>query len=114
MKKILEVTKYSDSDIRFKTDLDVHKNPQEIIDLVPQLTFSMLTSLWGGNETTVLSLIRTLAIADLGVSVNRKDMIRHLDRESKKVEQLVHEATRQMAKDGTGQMVYPRFTTVKS
>ena len=41
-------------------------------------------------------------------------MIRHLDRESKKVEQLVHEATRQMAKDGTGQMVYPRFTTVKS
>lgn len=37
----------------------------------------MVTRLWGGNETAVLAMIRALAIADLAVSVNRKQMERN-------------------------------------
>lgn len=43
----------------------------------------MATTLWGGNEISVLAMIRALAIADLSVSVNQNEMIEYLRQSSK-------------------------------
>ena len=82
MKKILEVLQYGDTDIRFNTDIDVRKNPNAVMDILSRVAFAMTTSLWGGNEMSVLAMIRTLSIADLAVSVNREEMIHQLDETS--------------------------------
>ena len=106
MRKILEVLQYGENDIRFKTDFDCRKNQREIIDLIPSITYSMLTSLWGGIETTVLGIIRMLAVADLGLSVNRKEMVQFLDRESKNLAAIVQDANCEMQKKGHA-VVFP-------
>ena len=82
MKKILEVLQYGDIDIRFNTDLDPIKHPNVIPDVITRTSFAMTTRLWGGNERAVLAMIRALAVADLAVCVNRKEMVRHLDEDS--------------------------------
>jgi hypothetical protein len=82
MKKILEVLQYGDTDIRFNTDFDPVKNPNSVTDVITRTAFAMVTKLWGGNETAVLAMIRALAISDLAVSVNRKQMIRNYDEDS--------------------------------
>ena len=82
MKKILEVLQYGDIDIRFNTDLDPLKHPNVIPDVITRTSFAMTTRLWGGNEMAVLAMIRALAVADLAVCVNRKEMVRHLDEDS--------------------------------
>lgn len=82
MKKILEVLQQGDIDIRFHTDINPVKNPNAVLDVISRTAFAMVTKLWGGNEQAVLAMIRALAIADLAVSVNRKQMIRFLDEQS--------------------------------
>jgi hypothetical protein len=42
----------------------------------------MATRLWGGNECSVLAMIRSLAIADLSLCSDRKEIIRYLDESS--------------------------------
>lgn len=79
MKKILEVVRYGDNDIRFRTDLDPLKDPNLIPQTISELAFAMMTTLWGGNEQAVLAMIRALAVADLAVSVNRREMLAFLD-----------------------------------
>ena len=79
MKKILEVIRYGDNDIRFRTDMDPLKDPNLIPQTISELAFAMMSTLWGGNEQAVLAMIRALAIADLAVSVNRREMIAFLD-----------------------------------
>ena len=98
MKKILEVLRYGDNDIRFNTDLDIKKNPNLVPELVSNFAFAMTTSLWGGNEIDVLAIIRALAIADLGVRVNRKEMVRFLDEESACFSKIFNEAIAEMQK----------------
>ena len=83
MKKILEIHQYGETDIRFHTDLRPTEKPESIPELVSSVAFSMMTSLWGGNEMDILAIIRALAIADLAVSVNRKEMIKMMDQDSK-------------------------------
>lgn len=61
---------------------------------------SMTTKLWGGDETSVLAMIRMLAVADLALSVNRKDMVRFLDEESKVIAQIHKEVTQEMVRKG--------------
>ena len=78
MKKLLEVYQYGD-EIRFSTDIDVIQNPDVIADIQAKATFSMATRLWGGKEASVIAIIRALAIADLTLCVNRKEMIEMLD-----------------------------------
>lgn len=85
MKKILEVLQYGEHDIRFNTDLDVSKNPEILSEIMFDTAICMVTKLWGGNEQSVLAAIRVLSIADLGVSVNRKQMIKELDLHSKEL-----------------------------
>lgn len=64
MKKILEVLQCEDGHLRFNTDLDVQKDPMAIMDLTVSAMFRMATRLWGGNEQTVIAVIRSLFVAD--------------------------------------------------
>ena len=100
MKKILEVLQYGDHDIRFNTDYDVQKDPQVVMEIVPAIAMAMSTTLWGGNELSVLAMIRSLTVADLGVSVNRKEMIQMLDHSSAQLAKAMAEAREEMIRSG--------------
>lgn len=100
MKKILEVLQNGEIDIRFHTDFDPVKNPNVIPDVISRTAFAMVTKLWGGNEMAVLAMIRALAIADLAVSVNRKQMIRFLDEQSSFMARSFEESLKEMEKKG--------------
>lgn len=100
MKKILEVLQYGEMDIRFNTDIDVAKNPQRVMEIVTKTAFTMMTKLWGGNEMSVIAMIRALAIADLSVSENRKQMIKQLDEASEDMANSVALARKEMEKRG--------------
>ena len=100
MKKILEVLRYGNGDIIFKTDVDPLKSPDEINNILIQTMISMATNLWGGNEQAVLAMIRVMAIADLALSVNRKEMVRWLDRESENLHKAFQDANAAFQKDG--------------
>ncbi|MBO5634605.1 MAG: hypothetical protein J5907_04250 [Bacteroidales bacterium] len=100
MKKILEVLRYGNGDIIFKTDVDPLKKPEEVNNVLIQTMMSMATKLWGGNEQAVLAMIRVLSIADLALSVNRKEMIRWLDRESGNLYKAFQDASAAFKKEG--------------
>ena len=106
MKKILEVLQYGDLDIRFNTDFDPVKTPDVITDIIIRTSFTMVTKLWGGNEQAVLAMIRALAIADLGVSVNRKHMINYLDQESAALAESFLKAKEEFERSGGRMMVF--------
>ena len=100
MKKNLEVLQYGDADIRFNTDIKSEKDFQQLPALAAQCAFTMVTRLWGGNEQGVLAAIRILALADLAVSVNRKEMLKHLDAESKTLADVMKEAMEDFKRQG--------------
>ena len=100
MKKILEVLRYGENDIRFRTDIDPLQDPDTIHQTVTELAMAMMTTLWGGNEQAVLAMIRALAIADLGVSVNRREMVGFLDDASGMLEASIHDARRAFEQSG--------------
>ena len=101
MKKILEVLQYGDSDIRFNTDIHVEKSPGIIIpDITTKVSFTMATKLWGGNELSVLAMIRALAIADLSLCVNRVQMLREMGELSANLARSFKETTEMMKKEG--------------
>ena len=85
MKKILEVLQYGDGELRFNTDIDVQKNPMAVMDLTIDAMFSMATKLWGGNEQTVIAVIRSLFVADMAISPDRKVVLKGLGKESEKL-----------------------------
>ena len=78
METILKITRDGDN-VNFTTDLDPVSNPELIHDVIIQTAMAMMTTLWGGNEHAVLAMIRAIAVADLGVSVNRQEMVAFLD-----------------------------------
>ena len=82
MKKILEVLQSEDGLLRFNTDLDARKDPMAIMDLTVSAMFSMASKLWGGNEQTVIAVIRSLFVADMAISVDRKIVLEGLGKES--------------------------------
>lgn len=100
MKKILEILQYGETDIRFKTDLKPTEKPDTIPGLIGAVSFSMMTSLWGGNELDILAIIRALAIADLAVSVNREEMISMMDQDSAIFARILQEAHQEFRKNG--------------
>ena len=99
MKKILEVVQYGDFDIRFNTDLK-EIDQARLPEIIAKLAWTMTTKLVGGNEAAVLAMIRALALADLSVSVNRKEMIKALDEDSAALAKLMHRAIKEMKKQG--------------
>lgn len=100
MKKILEVLQYGDHDIRFNTDIDVKKNPRIVEKIIPTLALTMATRLWGGNEVSVLAMIRALIIADLGISVNREEMVEMMANAAEQLAHAMNEAREAMNRDG--------------
>ena len=99
MKKILEVLQYGETDIRFNTDFS-EKNPKEIPEIISKVAFTMMTKLWGGKETAVIAMIRALAIADLSVCNNRKEMVRGFDKESENFARIMQQALEEFKKNG--------------
>lgn len=91
MKKLLEVTQYDDIDMRFNTDLNVQKDPYACMQIALQAAITMATKLWGGNEMSVMAVIRALAIADLAISVNRQQMIKMLADSADEVAKMLEE-----------------------
>lgn len=85
MKKILEVLQYGEGELRFNTDLDLQKDPMAIMDLTVSAMLSMATKLWGGNEQTVIAIIRSLFVADMAISSDRKVVLKGLGKESEKL-----------------------------
>ena len=85
MKKILEVLQYGEGELRFNTDLDLQKDPMAIMDLTVSAMFSMATKLWGGNEQTVIAIIRSLFVADMAISTDRKTVLKGLGYEAEKM-----------------------------
>ena len=106
MKKILEVLQYGEGDIRFNTDLTVNQLSREIPSITADASIAMATNLWGGNEQAVLAMIRVLSIADLALSVNRKEMIRWLDRESGNLYKAFQDANAAFQKEGGKVMTF--------
>ena len=106
MKKIIEVVRYGENDIRFHTDIDPLKDPDTIHQTVTELAMAMMTTLWGGNEQAVLAMIRALAIADLGVSVNRRQMVGFLDDASGMLEASIRDARKAFEQSGGKVMVF--------
>ena len=105
MKKIIEVLEYGENDIRFNTDIDVTKNPQALLDLIPKLMFSMSSSLFGKKEINVYSVIRSLISADFALSNNRKEMIKMLDEQTKALSKSFRETLNIMQKQGKAAVI---------
>ena len=106
MKKLLEVLQYRENDIRFNTDIDVEKNPGMISGITLNSAMAMATKLWGGKEQSVLAVIRALILADLACSVNRKQMIRMMDEESRKLAKAMNEAVEAFRANGGTVMTF--------
>ena len=106
MKKILEVLRYGENDIRFNTDIDPLKDPEIIHQTVTELAMAMMTTLWGGNEQAVLAMIRALDISDLGVSVNRRQMVAFLNEASEVLEDSLRAARKAFEESGGQLMVF--------
>ena len=100
MKKILDVLRNVENDIRCHTDRDPRKDPDIINKTVVEVAMAMRTTLWGGNEQAVLAMIRALSIADLGVSVNRRQMVSFLDDASESLAASLNEARKAFEKSG--------------
>ena len=107
MKKILEVLKNGQIDFRFDTDFDPKKDEAKIPEITAGMAATMITKLWGGKELGVLAMIRCLAIADLAVSVNREEMVRFLDEESRRLAEAMEEARREMVRQGAIIQIFP-------
>lgn len=100
MKKLLEVTLERNGEIRFDTDVDVMKDPSIVHETTMLAMLSMTTRLWGGNETSVLAILRALSLADLAVSVNRKEMVTMMDAVSKQYANAFRETQKEFVKRG--------------
>ena len=111
MKKILEVLRYGENDIRFHTDIDPKKDPEIINQTVVEVAMAMMTTLWGGNEQAVLAMIRALSIADLGVSVNRRQMVSFLNEASESLAASLQAARKSFEQSGGKISVFAPGTT---
>lgn len=107
MKKILEILQYGDTDIRFRTDLKPADKPETIPGLVTALSFAMMTTLWGENERDIIPVLRALTIADLAVSVNREEMVRLMDEDSREFARILEESRREFERRGGKVITFP-------
>lgn len=117
MKKVLEVLQYGENEIRFNTDFDVRKDPRVALDVTAKALMAMVTTLWGGNETSVIAMIRALSIADLAASVNMEEMVEMLKESAYSMKRSMTEAEMEMTRSGVNLTKYfpvPAFRKMKS
>ena len=107
MKKILEVLQSGTGELIFNTDIDINKNPDAIPQIASMGAFSMSTSLWGGNEASVLAVLRAHTIADLSLCVHRKEIIKELEECARSLENCMNQARREFEKAGGKIATFP-------
>ena len=108
MKKILEVLQNENGEIRFDTDIDVNLHPDAIPNISSMAAFSMATNLWGGNEMSVLAVLRALTLADLSLCVNRKEMLEQLEHGSEYLAECLNTVRKEFEKAGEEiHVIYP-------
>ena len=107
MKKILEVVEDKKLIFRFNTDFDVAKDQDILPEIICGLATAMTTTLWGGNENSVMAMVRALTIADLAVSVNREEMIASLEEASKELAESMADARNMMKSLGIPVVMFP-------
>lgn len=100
MKKILEVLQYGEADIRFNTDIEIMKRPELASEIAAWTLFAMVTKLWGGNEQSVIAMIRALAIADIAASINPDEMAEMLLEAGKDLRCCLDDANRMAHENG--------------
>lgn len=98
MRKILEVLECSNGELKFNTDVDVIKDPESAIDITGRAIFTMATKLWGGNENSVMAMIRALFMADMALSPDREIISKGLTRESKVMYEIFQKSISQCGK----------------
>ncbi len=112
MKKILEVLEYGNMEIRFNTDIDdayAMRDPDFIPHIIFNSAYSMTTKLWGGNELSVLAMIRLLAITSLAVCDNREEVLENLARDSKELVRVMKEGKEKAREEGIEIIEYPPY-----
>lgn len=107
MKKILEVLQYGENEIRFHTDVDVDEEPNVVLKVMADCGWSMMTSLWGGKEGSVLAMIRALTVAALVTCESREDLLRNLDTMSEDLAEEMTEFRKYLEKEGVRVDVFP-------
>lgn len=107
MKKILEVLECSNGELKFNTDLNVKKNPSAVMDVASSAIFTMATKLWGGNEDSVVAVIRALFVADMALSVDRGIIMHGLAQEAERMAEVFNEMMSKMVASGKAQTFGP-------
>lgn len=107
MKKILEVLETSSGELKFHTDVDVKRNPAAVMDVASSAVFTMATKLWGGQEDSVIAVIRALFVADMALSVDRKAIIQGLGHEAERMAEVFNEMMNKLAAEGKAQTFGP-------
>ncbi len=69
----------------------------------------MITKLWGGNELSVLAMIRLLAITSLAVCGNREELLENLAHDSEELARVIKEANKKARAEGIDIIVYPPY-----
>ena len=107
MKKILEVLECSNGELKFYTDVDVKKNPTAVMDVASSAVFTMATKLWGGQEDSVIAVIRALFVADMTLSVDRNVIMQGLGQEAERMSEVFNDMMNQLVKAGKAQTFGP-------
>lgn len=107
MRKILEVLQSSTGELTFDTDIDVEKDPTAVMDIMSSAMFCMATKLWGGNEHSVIAMIRALFVADMAISADREVVGKGLVQEAAHMGKLFNDMMGAMEKRGQAQSFAP-------
>lgn len=107
MRKILEVLQSSTGELTFNTDIDVEKDATVVMDIMSSAMFSMATKLWGGNEQSVIAVIRALFIADMAISADGEFIMKGIMKEAAHMGKLFNDMMAAMEARGVAQSFAP-------
>ena len=107
MRKVLEVLQSSTGELTFNTDVDVEKDATVVIDIMSSAMFSMATKLWGGNEQSVIAVIRALFVADMAISADREFIMKGIMKEAAYMGKIFNDMMASMEARGVAQSFAP-------
>ena len=107
MRKILEVLQSSTGELTFNTDVDVEKDAIVVMDIMSSAMFSMATKLWGGNEQSIIAVIRALFISDMAISTDGEFIMKGIMKEAAHMGKLFNDMMAAMEARGIAQSFAP-------
>ena len=107
MRKILEVLQSSTGELTFNTDIDVEKDATIVMDIMSSAMFSMATKLWGGNEQSIIAVIRALFISDMAISTDGEFIMKGIMKEAAHMGKLFNDMMAAMEARGIAQSFAP-------